>query len=74
MSARRLDHVIVKKKKRKGIYRMVDFEESKKGDKYVDLARELKNTVEHEIDGNTNCNGCVWYSHQGLVQGLKGWR
>ena len=34
---------------------------SKKRDKYLDLARELKKTMEYESDGDTNCN---WYSHQ----------
>ena len=28
--------------------------ESEKIDKYLDFARELKNTVEYERDGNTN--------------------
>ena len=37
--------------------------ESKKKDKYLDLARELKKTVEHESDSYTNCNWCLWYSH-----------
>ena len=30
--------------------------ESEKKDKYLDLARELKKTIEHEGDGDTNCN------------------
>ena len=29
--------------------------ESKKKDKYPDLTRELKKTMEHESDGDTNC-------------------
>ena len=33
-------------------------------DKYQNLARELKKTVEHEIDGDTNCNWCSRYSHK----------
>ena len=27
-----------------------------KRDRYLDLARELKKTMEHEDDGDTNCN------------------
>ena len=38
--------------------------ESEKKDKYFDLARELKKTVEHESDDYINCNLCSWYSHQ----------
>ena len=51
---------------KKRIYRIVDFavpandriklEESEKGDKYLDFARELKNTVEDERDSDTNSN------------------
>ena len=43
--------------------------ESEKRDKHVDLARELKKTVEHEIDGDTNCNWRVQNSHQGIGTG-----
>ena len=54
ISARRLDlMIIIKEKKKKKTYRIVDFavpadhrvelKESKKKDKYLDLARELKN-------------------------------
>ena len=34
----------------------VKLEESEKKGKYLDLARELKKTVEHESDDYTNCN------------------
>ena len=34
--------------------------ESEKRDKYVDVTRELKKTMEREGDGNTNCNWCTW--------------
>ena len=34
----------------------VKVKKSEKWDKYLDLARELKKTVEHEIDDYTNCN------------------
>ena len=33
----------------------VKLKESEKRDKYLGLARELKETVEHESDGDTNC-------------------
>ena len=66
--------MIVNKKKR--TCRIVDFavpadhevklKESKKRDKYLDLARELKKetTIEHESDDVTNCNWRARYSHQ----------
>ena len=36
----------------------VKLKESEKKDKYLDLARELKKTVEYESDGDTDCNWC----------------
>ena len=42
----------------------VKLKENKKRDKYLDLARELKKSVEHESDDYTNCNWCSWYSQQ----------
>ena len=33
----------------------VKLKESKKRGKYQDLARELKKTMKHESDGDTNC-------------------
>ena len=42
----------------------VNLKESEKKDKYLDLSRELKKTVEHESNGYTNCRCCSWYSHQ----------
>ena len=30
--------------------------ETKKGDEYLDLAKEPKKTIEQESDGDTNCN------------------
>ena len=38
----------------------VKLEKSKKRDKYLDLARGLKKTLEHESDGDTNYNWCTW--------------
>ena len=37
--------------------------ESERRDKYLHLARELKKTMEHESDDDTNCNCCARYSH-----------
>ena len=64
ISARRPDLIIINKKKK--ICKIVDFavaadhriklNEYEKRDMYVDLARELKKTVEHEGDNNTNCD------------------
>ena len=39
----------------------VKLKENAKKDKHLDLARELKKNVEHESDGETDCN---WCSHQ----------
>ena len=36
--------------------------ESKNRDKYLDLAREPKKTVECESDGDTNCSWWTWNS------------
>ena len=58
ISARRPDFIIINKKKEKKIYKIVDFpvpadhriklKKCEKRDKYLDLARELKKTLEHE--------------------------
>ena len=34
----------------------LELKESEKKDTYLDLAREIKKTVEHESDSYTNCN------------------
>ena len=70
-SARRLDQVIVNKIKR--TCRKVDFgvpaahwvklKESEKRDKYLNLARELKKTMEHDNDCDTSFNWGARYSH-----------
>ena len=66
ISARRSDLIIINKKKKKKICKIVDFavpadhriklKECEKRDKYLDLARELKKTMEHEDDNYTNYN------------------
>ena len=64
--------IIIKKKKRN--CRIVEFavqadhrvklRENNKRDKYLDLDRELKKTVENERDGDINYNWCTRYSQQ----------
>ena len=49
----------------------VKLKEGEKNDKYQDLARELKKTMEHEGDRDTNCNWCARYSHQMIDKELK---
>ena len=71
--ARRQDLIIINKKKKKENLQNIDFaipadhriklKECEKKDKYLDLARELKKTVEHAGDNCTNCNWCVWNSY-----------
>ena len=80
ISARRSDLVIINNKKR--TYRIVDStvpadywvksKEIEKKDNYQDLARELKNTMEHESDGDNNNNSCSWYSHQRISAEIGG--
>ena len=50
----------------------VKLKESEKKDKYLDLTRERKKTVEHESDVYTNCIWCSWYSHQRIYKGTGG--
>ena len=50
----------------------VKLKESEKKDKYLDLIRELKKTVEHENDDYTKCNWCSWYSHQRIDTRTRG--
>ena len=42
----------------------VKLKESENTDKYLDLARELKKTMDHESDSDTSRNWRTWYSHQ----------
>ena len=68
-----------KKKKEEKTYRTVNFSvpddhrrkltENEKRDKYLDLARELKKTMEHESDNDKNCNRCTRYGYQRSVKG-----
>ena len=69
--AKRLDLVIINKKRELAElwtllsrFTRVKLKETEKKDKYLDIARELKKTVEHESDSDPNCNWCSLYSHQ----------
>ena len=45
-------------------------ESQRERDKYLDLARELKKTMEYE--GDTNCKWHAWYNHQRISTGTGG--
>ena len=72
ISATKPDLIIINKKK-KETNKIVDFavpvdhriklKECEKRDKYLDLARELKKTAEHEGDNNANCDWCFWHGN-----------
>ena len=65
--------------KKKSTFRIVEFtvpvnhrvklKESKKRDKFLDLAREVKKTLKNEGDADTNCNLCTRYGYQRIVKG-----
>ena len=88
ISARRPDLIIINNnKKKKEKCKIVDFavladhkiklKECEKKDKYLDLVRELKKTVEYAGDIYTNCNWCFWYSNKRITKGTEGlgrWR
>ena len=42
----------------------IKLKEDEKKDTYLDLAKELKKTMEHEAGVYTNCDWCSWYSHE----------
>ena len=44
----------------------------KESEKYLDLAREIKKTMEHESDSDTNCNWYSWNSHRRIDTGTGG--
>ena len=46
------------------VYHWMKLKESEKRGKYLDLARELKKTMEHEGDDDTNFNCCTWNNPQ----------
>ena len=72
ITARRPDLIIINKKKKKKKENLQNCrlgwpqnktEKCEKKDKYLDLDRELKKTMEHAGDNYTNCNWCVWNSN-----------
>ena len=50
----------------------IKLNENEKKDKYIDLARELKKTMEPESDVYTNCNWYSWYRHRKIKKGTGG--
>ena len=79
ISARRPDLIIINKKKKKKTCKIVDFprpadhriklKECEKRDKYLNLARELKKTMEHEGDNYINCDWCFWHGNKRIIKG-----
>ena len=69
-------------KKKKKICKIVDFavsadhriklKECEKKDKYLDLARELKKTMEYEGDNYTYFDWSFWYSNWRIIKGTGG--
>ena len=49
----------------------VKLKKIEKKDKYLDVAREEKKTVEHESKGYTNCRWCSSYNHQRFGKGTR---
>ena len=85
--ARRPNLVIIKKKKNKENCQRVNFsvpaghrvklKESKKRDKYMNLTKELKKTMKHEVAGDTNSIWCTRKDPQGLfkvAERFENWR
>ena len=50
----------------------VKLKENTNKDKYLDLAKELKKTVEHTSDNYTSCDWCSWYSYERVLKGIVG--
>ena len=80
ITARRQDLIIINNKKR--ICEIIDFavpadhriklKECEKKDKYLNLARELKKTIEHECDNYTNSDWCFCYINSRTIKGTGG--
>ena len=49
----------------------IKLKECEKKDKYHELARELKKTMEHEGYNYTNCDRCFGTVTKGLLKGLE---
>ena len=52
----------------------IKLKEYEKKDKYLDLPRELKKTMEHEDDNCINRDWCFWYSNKRIIKGTGVWR
>ena len=50
----------------------VKLKESEKRNKYLDLSRKLKKTVEHKGASDTNCEWCARYTHKRIGTGTGG--
>ena len=48
----------------------IKLKESEKKDEYLDLAREIKKTMEHEGVNYTSSDCCFWYSHLRIIKGI----
>ena len=82
ISTRRPDLIIISQKKKKRICKIMDFavpadhriklKECEKKDKYLNLTRELKKTMEHESDDCTNRDWCFWYNSYRIINGPGG--
>ena len=48
--------------------------ESEKKDKYLDIAKEIKKTMEHESNCDTSCDWHARYSNQRIDKGIGGLR
>ena len=48
------------------------WKERGKKDTYMDIARELKKTVDPESDSYTKCNWCSMFSNQMIVKRIRG--
>ena len=72
---------------KKKISKIVDFpvpvdyriklKECEKRDKYLNLARELKKTMEYGGDNYTDCDWCFWHGNQTIIEGpgrFRSWR
>ena len=78
--ARRPDLIIINKKRR--TCKIVDFavladhriklKECEKKNKYLNLAREAKKTIEDESVDFTYCDWCFWHSDPRIIKGPEG--
>ena len=48
----------------------IKLKECEKKDKYLNLSRELKKTMEHEGENYTNCDWGFRYSNERIIKGI----